>query len=414
MTTRWWPTGGLWRHPDFLRLWAAQIGSAFGSRITRTALPMLAILTIGATPTEVAILSACGVAPAIFVGLLAGGYVDRTAKRPLLIRADLVRAALVLTIPLAAWTGFLSMPQLYAVAALVGAATSVFRIADNTFLPAIVGRDKLVEGNAKLEATDSVAEAAGPGLGGILVQAFTAPVAIVLDGLTYLWSAVLIRRIRILERPSGAHESSSVWHDIVTGFRTCLTHSLLGPLLIAESIANFFNGFLLALYMIVVLDSLRLSPATVGLIIGVGGVGAFLGAAIAQPLGRRLGAMRTVILSLAAAQISYLCIVASLYAPVAAIPLLVTQQLIGDAFFGAYIVHAISLRQHHMPEAVLGRVNATFHAMSGLMLPLGALIAGPLASKFGMATTLWINSIGGLFAAPVLLLALRARRSVIR
>jgi predicted MFS family arabinose efflux permease len=159
------------------------------------------------------------------------------------------------------------------------------------------------------------------------------------------------------------------------------------------------------------LDTLQLSPATVGLIIGVGGVGAFLCAAIAQPLGRALGPMRTVILSLALAQIAYLCIVASLYAPSASIPLLVTQQLIGDAFFGAYFIHAVSLRQRHMPEAVLGRVNATFHAMSGLMLPLGALLAGPLASRFGMSTTLWINSIGGLFAAPVLLLALRAKRS---
>ena len=121
--------------------------------------------------------------------------------------------------------------------------------------------------------------------------------------------------------------------------------------------------------------------------------------------------MRTVVLSLAMAQTAYLLIVASLYAPAASIPLLVTQQLIGDAFFGAYIVHAVTLRQQHMPEAVLGRVNATFHAMSGLMLPLGALIAGPLVSRFGMATALWTNSIGGLFAAPVLLLALRARHA---
>ena len=406
MTSRWWPSGGLWRHPDFLRLWAAQIGSAFGSRITRTALPMLAILTIEATPTQVAILSACGFAPGIFVGLFAGGYVDRSAKRPLLVGADLIRAVLVLTIPFAAWTGALSMPQLYLVAAAVGAATSIFRIADNTFLPVIIGKDRLVEGNAKLEATDSVAEAAGPGIGGVLVQVLTAPVAIVLDGLTYLWSAALIQRIRVIETPAGAHESSSVWRDIVAGFRACLAHTLIGPMLIAESIANFFGGFLLALYMIVVLDTLSLSPAIVGLIIGVGGIGAFLGALIAQPLERLFGATRTVVLALGIGQAAYLCIVGSLYAQSVAIPLLVVQQLIGDAFLSAYLIHAVSLRQRHMPEAVLGRANATFHAMSGLMLPLGALVAGPMASKFGMTTTLWTNSIGGLFAAPVLLLAM--------
>ena len=410
MTSRWWPSGGLWRHPDFLRLWAAQIGSAFGSRITRTALPMLAILTIEATPTQVAILSACGFAPGIFVGLFAGGYVDRSAKRPLLVGADLIRAVLVLTIPFAAWTGALSMPQLYLVAAAVGAATSIFRIADNTFLPVIIGKDRLVEGNAKLEATDSVAEAAGPGIGGVLVQVLTAPVAIVLDGLTYLWSAALIQRIRVVERPAGAHESSSVWRDIVAGFRACLGHTLVGPMLIAESIANFFGGFFLALYMIVALDTLSLSPAVVGIIIGVGGIGAFIGAMIAQPLERLLGATRTVVLALAIGQAGHLCILASLYAQSAAIPLLVSQQLIGDAFLSAYVIHAVSLRQRHMPESVLGRANATFHAMSGLMLPLGALVAGPMASKFGMATTLWTNSIGGLFAAPVLLLAMRVAR----
>lgn len=154
MTLRWWPAGGLWRHPDFLRLWAAQAASAFGSRITRTALPILAILTVGATPSEVAVLSALGVAPGVLVGLWAGGRVDRTARRPLLVGADLARALLILTIPAAAWLGALSMPQLYAVAAGVGAATTLFQIADNSFLPALVGRDLLVEGNARLEATD--------------------------------------------------------------------------------------------------------------------------------------------------------------------------------------------------------------------------------------------------------------------
>src|SRR5215218_6104112 len=163
----WWPSGGLWRHPDFLRLWAAQAGSAVGSRITRTALPIIAILTVRATPTEVAVLSALGVAPGVVVGLFIGGRVDRAAKRPLLVGADVMRALLILTIPAAAWLGALSMPQLYAVAALVGAATTLFQIADASFLPAVVGPDRLVEGNARLQATESVAEAVGPGLAGV-------------------------------------------------------------------------------------------------------------------------------------------------------------------------------------------------------------------------------------------------------
>ncbi|MFY0575023.1 hypothetical protein ACN28S_12195 [Cystobacter fuscus] len=149
---RGWPSGGLWSHPDFLRLWGAQIVSAFGSRITRTALPILALLTLQATPTEIAVLSALGVAPGLLVGLFMGGHVDRAAKRPLLIGADVVRALLLLTLPLAARFGALSMPQLYLVAAAVGAATTLFQIADNSYLPTLVDKALLVEANARLEA----------------------------------------------------------------------------------------------------------------------------------------------------------------------------------------------------------------------------------------------------------------------
>ncbi|MEW5931400.1 MAG: MFS transporter, partial [Gemmatimonadota bacterium] len=282
MRLRWWPTGGLWRHPDFLRLWAAQAASAFGSRITRTALPIVAILTLGASPTEVAVLSALGVAPGVVVGLWAGGRVDRTARRPLLVGADLVRAGLILTIPAAAWLGALSMPQLYAVAAAVGAATTLFQIADGSFLPSLVGRDRLVEGNARLEATDSVAEAAGPGIAGVLVELLTAPVALVIDALTYLWSALLLGGIRAREAPPApAGPRPGVADDVRAGFRACLAHPLVGRLLLAEGVTYLFGGFYLALYMVLALETLRLSPAAAGLVIGVGGVGAFAGALLA-------------------------------------------------------------------------------------------------------------------------------------
>jgi predicted MFS family arabinose efflux permease len=400
----WWPSGGLWRHPDFLRLWGAQIASAFGSRITRTALPIIAILSIQATPTEVAILSALGVAPGVFVGLFVGGFIDRNAKRPLLIAADLVRALLISTLPLSAWLGVLSMPQLYVVAAAVGAATTLFQLADNSFLPALVGTDRLVEGNSKLEATESIAEAAGPGLAGVLVQLLTAPVAVVIDALSYLWSALLLGRIRAKEAPTAVAEAgTSVLGDIRLGFRASLGHPQVGPALLADSVMYFFGGFFLALYMLLALETLGLSPATTGLIISVGGVGAFAGALIASPLERLVGMGPAMALSLAVGQAANLFIPLSLEAGELAIPLLVLQQLIGDAFLGAYGIHSISLRQRMLPPAVLGRANATFHVMTGLMLPAGALLAGPLAGALGMAPAIWIGACGGLLAAPVLL-----------
>lgn len=403
MTLRWWPTGGLWRHPDFLRLWAAQAASAFGSRITRTALPILAILTVGATPTEVAVLSALGVAPGVLVGLWAGGRVDRTARRPLLVGADLVRALLILTIPAAAWLGALSMPQLYAVAAAVGAATTLFQIADNSFLPALVGRDLLVEGNARLEATDSIAEAAGPGIAGVLVQWLTAPVALAVDALTYLWSALLLSRIRAREAPPApAGPTASVLDDVRAGFRACLAHPLVGRLLLAEAVTYLFGGFFLALYMVLALETLRLSPAAAGLVISVGGVGAFAGALLAAPLGRVLGTGRALAVSLAVGQAANLLVPLAAHAGRWAVPLLAAQQLVGDAFLGAYIVHTVSLRQRELPESVLGRANATFHVVTGALLPAGALLAGPLASTLGITATLWIGAVGGLLA-PLLL-----------
>jgi MFS family permease len=396
--------GGLWRHPDFLRLWAAQAASAFGSRITRTALPIIAILSLGAAPTEVAVLSALSVLPGVFVGLFVGGHIDRTVKRPLLVGSDLVRALLIASIPVTAWLGVLSMPQLYVVAAAVGAATTLFQIADNSYLPALVGPEHLVEGNAKLEATDSIAEAAGPGLAGVLIQVLTAPVTVVIDALSYVWSAFMLSRIQAREEPAAAAETeATVLGDILTGFRASLSHALIGPVLIAESVMYFFGGFFFALYMLFALETLGLSPAAVGLIISVGGVGAFAGALIAKPLEQRAGTGPALVIALGVGQVANLFIPLALGAGRLAIPFLVLQQLLGDAFLGAYGVHSISLRQRVLPQAVLGRANATFHVMTGLMLPAGALLAGPLAGALGMAATLWIGAGGGLLAALVLL-----------
>jgi predicted MFS family arabinose efflux permease len=407
---RWWPAGGLWRHPDFLRLWGAQAASAFGSRITRTALPILAIVTLRATPGELALLSALGVAPSVVVGLLVGGRVDRSAKRPLLIGADLVRAALVATIPLAAWLGVLSMPQLYGVAAAVGAASALFAIADNSFLPVLVAPERLVEGNARLEATESVAEAAGPGLAGIMVQALTAPVAIAIDALSYVWSAALLSRIRTRESPGSPGGASTlremphgVLRDVRVGFRACLAHPVLGPTLIADALVYLFGGVFLALYMLLTLRTLGLSPAVVGLVIGVGGVGAFAGALLAPALGRRLGTGAAMVLALAVGQGAVLLIPLAVHVPALAVPLLTLQQLVGDAFLAAYAVHAVSLRQRVLPAELLGRASAAVHATTGGALALGALAAGPVAAALGVTGTAWIGACGGLLAVALLL-----------
>ncbi|XXT14518.1 MFS transporter [Sorangium sp. So ce429] len=403
------PREGLSRNPDFLRLWAAQAVSALGSRVSRTALPVIAILSLGADAAALSVLSALSTAPGVLVGLFAGGLVDRSRKRPLLIGADLVRAALILSVPIAAWAGGLGTLQLYGVAALVGMATSLFQIADNAYLPALVGQDHLVEANARLEGTEAAAEIAGPGAAGILIQLLTAPVTMVADALSYLWSAALLGRIRSVEAPAlpdaGAGvEGPSLLEDLRVGLRHGFGHPVVGATFLALGVQAFFSGgVFLTLYMLYLLEHLRLSPAAAGLIISAGGVGALGGSVIAGWLGRRVGAGPAMILSLAAAQGGVVLIPLAAHLGQLAVPALVVHQLVGDGFMVAFMIHAVSARQSMLPLNVLGRVNATLHVLTGALLPAGALAAGWLAGRIGVEAAVWVGVLGGL-AAPLLLL----------
>lgn len=403
------PRDGLSRNPDFLRLWAAQAVSALGGRVSRTALPVIAIVSLGADAAGVAVLSALATAPGVLVGLFAGGLVDRSRKRPLLIGADLARAALILSVPIAAWAGSLTLVHLSAVAALVGMATSLFQIADNAYLPALVGQDRLVEANARLEGTEAAAEIAGPGAAGLLIQALTAPVTMVVDALSYLGSAALLGRIRAAEAPvapegDAAGSGASLREDLRVGLRHGLGHPVVGATFMALGAqALLSGGAFSALYMLYLLEHLRLDPAAVGLIISVGGIGALGGSVIAGWLGRRLGAGPAMILSLTVGQAGALLIPLAAQLGDLAVPALVLHQLVGDAFLVAFMIHAVSVRQSMLPLTVLGRVNATLHVITGALLPAGTLAAGWLAGRIGVEATVWAGVLAGL-AAPLLLL----------
>ncbi|MCC6917968.1 MAG: MFS transporter [Alphaproteobacteria bacterium] len=377
-----WPDRGLWRHRDFLNLWAAQIVSAFGSRITRTAMPALAILLLGAPDGEVALLGALSVAPAILTGLVASRFIDRARKRPLLIAADLARAGLVASIPAAAWLGLLSMAQLYVVAFLAGAAAALFQIADQSFLPSVVGRHQLAEGNTKLAATESIAEIGGPGMAGFLIQIFTAPVAILIDALSFLWSALFLMRIRVPETVAAPAEApESPW----AGLGAIWGNAHIRPIFLSELIGMTGWGFFAALYMLFALRTLGLGIEIVGLIIGVGGIGAFVGAIIVGPAVRALGVGPALLLFIALNMGAAILLPLSLQAgPVLAIAMLAAHQLVGDAFGSAFSILGTTLRQTAAAPALLGRVNAAFVTMHAVSLLTGSLIAVPLASWLGV------------------------------
>ena len=401
------PAGrGVFAQRDFVRLWLAQLISALGGRVTRTALPVIAVLSVDSSPLALGLLGALSVAPGVLVALAAGGRIDRSRKRPILIGADLVRAACVGSLPIAAWAGVLTMAHIYAVAAVVGAASALFQITDNAYLPALVGREHIVQGNSVIEATESVAEVAGPGMAGVLIQIFTAPIAVAIDAASYLVSAFFLGSIRQRETPAAVEEHTpSMWRDIAVGFRVSWHHELVRPILLALTVTSFFGGFFAALYMLFALEVLGLGPATIGVVISMGGVGALLGALASPALARRLGLGRTLLVALTLSAAGGLCIPAASGPLWLVLVFLFTHQLIGDGFYAAFAVQAVSLRQTVLPLSVLARSNAAFSAVTGAAIPLGALSAGILGELIGSRGALWIGMGGGALA-PLLLLPL--------
>lgn len=407
------PPASLWRHPDFLRLWAAQAISAYGSRITRTALPIIAVKTLGEPESMLGVLAALQFAPGVALAVFAGGVVDRSRKRRVLIAADLVRAALVASLTLAWALGALSMLHVLLVGAGVGAASAVFQIADVAYLPALVGRGQLAEGNARLEATEAVAEITGPGSGGALISALGAPLAVALDAASYVWSALWLARIRAPEPspPAPASAPRRRGDDLRVGLRAVFGHPQVRPLVVGHMLWAVSGGFFMSLYALFCLRELRLSETAYGVIVAVGGIGALGGAVVSRALVRRLGLGPALLVA------STLSLACGLFIPLAAGPapavigLLVAHQLFGDGFSVAYTVQAVTLRQTVLPRDVLGRANAAIYVCTSGLVPVAALAAGAIAQLAGIRAAVWVGVLLGL-GVPALLWPLRGLRAM--
>ncbi len=268
---------GLLNHRDFLLLWSAQGISAVGSRITRTALPMAAILAVGASAIDLGFLTVALTLPGVAIAMFAGGWVDRHRRRPLLIAADLLRAAALLAIPAAALVGRLSLPLLYIVAVIVGACSVLFTVADHVFITDLVAPKRLLDANGKREAVDAIAEITGPALGGALVAWLTAPIAIAVDAATFVGSALLIGGIRRRERIAAPAKSPSLIEDLRWG-QVVWRDRAIRALFLATATLTLFFSFMASLYTLYALRDLVLTPAELGAVIGCGGIGGLAGA----------------------------------------------------------------------------------------------------------------------------------------
>ena len=402
MTSKAPPGSSLWRHRDFLRLWSAQTVSDFGARITRDGLPMMAVMALSASAPQLGLLAALASGAGLIVGLAAGDFVDHTRKRPILIATDLFRAAILLTLPLAAWLGLVSMLQVYAAAALVTAASVLFDIADHAYLPGLVGKPLVTDANAKVSVTESLAEMGGPALAGVLFQWLTAPIAVIFNAGAYLVSALILARIQTPEPALDKARERRGWVDgVVTGARAAWGEPRVRILLIMTGVGGLFGGFFSALYVAFALRGLGLSPALLGLGIATGGVGALAGSLLAQPIARWIGVGPAICVSGALSALGTMILLLSPATPVGAMTGLMVSQFLGDAFGVVPLILASSLRQIILPQTLLGRVGATFRAVSGAAVVIGALTGGALGQAIGLRATLLI-AIAGLLIGPAL------------
>ncbi len=392
------PFSGL--DPDFRKLWVGQTVSEFGSRITRGGLSLIAVITLAATPTQMGILAAVGSLPVLIFGLIAGAWVDRLRRRPILIVMDLARMAILLTLPLAALTGNLGMGLLYVVIVVTSVLTLIFESAYRAYLPSLVARDQLVEANSRLSSSESLAEIGGPALAGVLIQAISAPFAIIFDAFSFLFSSSMTLLIRKREpAPLRGSNAESIWREIAEGVRVVVHDPLLRSLALCIGLRSFFGNFYATLYDIYGIRDLGLTPGLLGFAIAGGGVGALIGALLTDRIQKRFGLRTTLIGSfLLSSLIGLLTPLAGGSVALATI-MLIAAQVIGDGAMMIYWINALSLRQMIVPDHLLGRTNASFGFLEQGIAPLGALIAGALATGLGARATLGIAVLGGIATA---------------
>ena len=394
--------GGLWRHRDFVKLWSAQTISVFGSQIGGFALPLVAIITLDASPFAVSALLVVEFAPFLLISLPAGVWVDRMARKPLLVLGDLGRFVALLTIPIAYWLDVLTIWQLYGVGFFIGVCTVFFDVAYQSYLPSLVDRTQLVDGNSKLEVSRSASALGGPALAGVLVDVLRAPVAVLFDAISFLASALFLFAIRTEEKHVPTKEArreakSSMATELKEGLRWVFGNPYLRTVSASTATFNLFGSMFFAILTIYLVRELEMSVAVMGLIFAIGQVGYFLGAVFANRVSKRIGVGRSILFG-AALGITNLLVPLAPQDANRAIPFLVVATVAGSFGVVLYNVTQLSMRQAITPERLQGRMNSTIRFIVWGVMPLGQLVGGALATWFGLRTAIWVGTIGISFA----------------
>jgi MFS family permease len=382
----------LLRDRQFMLLFGAESISVAGSQIGVVALPLVAILTMQAGAFEVGLLSAAQTAAFVLIGLPAGVWVDRMRRRPVLITADLVRAALLLSVPVAAWLDVLTLAQLYAVALGAGIATVFFEIASQSYLPALIGRDRLVDANGKLETSRSAAQVVGPSVGGWLVALLTAPVAVIANAIGFLGSALLLSRIRAQEPVPSTADRPSLVQGIRAGLRLVFADRILRLIALRSALANLAFSALLAVQALFLVQDIGLSPGAYGALLAAGAVGGLGGGALVGPLAKRVGSAR--IIWLAPLLFQPFSLLIPLTTAGAGVVFFVVGSFLVSVGVVIYNVSQISFRQATTPPDMLGRMNATMRFLVWGTMPLGGVLGGAMGELFGVRAAVWVGAVG--------------------
>jgi len=399
--------GGLWRHRDFLSLWGAETISQFGTQVSLLALPLVAIIVLDESAFKVAALTSVEFMPFLLFTLPAGVWVDRLRRKPILVLGNVGRAVALLSVPIIYWVGGLTIWQLYVVGFAVGTCTVFFDVAYQSYIPALVGREDVVEANSKLEISRAAANIAGPGMAGGLIALLTAPVAVLVDAVSYAISAVLLFGIRKQEEAPPRAERRSLRDELGEGLRYVFRNPYQRTMVVMTALSNFFGQVVFSILLVYAVRELDLSAGTIGIALAIGNLGTLASALTAKRIGERLGVGRTILLASCLFGPGTLLIA---FAPEAyALPLIVLAMMVIGFGGILYNVTAISLIQAITPDRILGRANASRRFVVWGVVPLGGFTGGALASTIGLRETMVVGALGGLLTiVPILVSPLRS------
>lgn len=384
--------GDLLRHADFLNVWTAETISHFGAQISLFAVPLIAAVSLGASPLQMGVLAAAGRVPQLLLGFIAGAWVDRLPRRPIMIAANVGRMIVTAMIPVAALTGNLTFAVLLTVAILTGAQSVFFNAAWGALLPGLVGKSRLTDATSKLMGSASLAQVLGPALGGVIVGWIGGPQAMWISVVTFAASAWFLHRVRARElRPERSTSATSMWSEVRDGLVELWREPVVRALVNSDIVINFGGAVFNAVYILFLANELGLGSQAIGLVFASGGIGALLGAAFAPRVAARFGVGPSILWSAVAFGLGNLPVPLAFYFQDIALPAIVLSEFVAWFSLMIFNVNRFALRQVMTADHLLGRIGASSATLTSSAILFGALAGGVLGEILGVHAALYVS-----------------------